>query len=257
MPVNCRPLVFAIGMLCAAAFSRAQPVHQQASSPAGLAAVPFVGCARDGQVGPSPAPRGQPRLVGIDPSAARELAYYSDGMGIGVLAPRGWYCFGTYGSSGSTLYVSRAPLDTANLGPEFTGGVIQASVSEGGTSGRFEVAHAIARVFPAHMAFARKVMSEGFEPASSFKMGPFPRDRLTRRGTDVVEYLTPPNSDGLGVAESRLKPSNDPISGVAILQGEDTDLLFLAARLPPDLAVLTPTIVTQFEKDAVEIGSGG
>jgi hypothetical protein len=193
----------------------------------------------------------------VNPEAAGKLAYYSDSMGVGVLAPRGWSCFGTYGSNGSTLYVSPAPLDTANLGPEFTGPVIQASVSFGGTSGRFEVAHTITQVFPAHLAFARKVIREGFQPAASFRVGPFPHDRLTRRGTDMVEYLTPPNSDGLGVTESRLKPSDEPISGVALLQGEDTDLLFLAARLPPDLADLTATIVLQFEKDAAEIGLAG
>jgi len=227
-----------------------------AAPPTGLTAVPFVGCARDGQLGPSPPPKGAPRRVALSSAAARKLAYYSDGMGVGVLAPRGWRCFGTYGSNGSTLYVSPLPLDASDLAPRFTGPVIQASVSFGGTSGRFEVARVIVRVFPAHMAFARKVISEGLEPASSFKVGPFPHDRLTRRGTNLVAYLTPPNSAGLGVAESRLAPSGDPISGVAILQGDDTDLLFLAARLPPDLADLTATIGLQFERDAAEIGSG-
>ncbi len=221
----------------------------------GLTPVPFVGCARDGQTGPKPPPKGGPRLLAVDPATARRLAYFSDGMGIGVLAPRGWRCFGAYGSNGSTLYVSLEPMGASELAPEFTGPVIQASVSLGGTSGRFEVAQVIARVFPAHMAFARKVISEGFEPASSFKVGPFPHDWLTRRGADVIEYVTPPNSDGLGVAASRLKPSADPISGVAILQDEDTDLLFLAARLPPDLSDLAATIVPQFERDAVKIGS--
>ena len=131
--------------------------------------VPFVGCPSDGQVGLRDAPKATTRTVAIGTGEARKLAYYSSRY-LGVLAPRGWYCFGTYGSNGETLYVSPQPVDTrliAANGSGFTGSAVQISVEIGDTSGRFGVARAVARVFPAHVAFARRVIAEGIEPANS------------------------------------------------------------------------------------------
>src|SRR5579864_2187946 len=71
------------------------------------ASVPFVGCPSDGQLGPGEAPRGEnSQVVAISPEIARRLAYYKADHGSGILAPRGWHCFGTYGSNGSNLYVT-------------------------------------------------------------------------------------------------------------------------------------------------------
>jgi hypothetical protein len=74
--------------------------------------------------------------------------------GLGVLAPRGWHCFSTYGSNGSNLFVSPVPIDGKALFSAdwkgFMGDVVQLSVMDGGTSGRFEVAKVVARVFPAY-----------------------------------------------------------------------------------------------------------
>ncbi|HVN17333.1 MAG TPA: hypothetical protein VMU05_01125 [Dongiaceae bacterium] len=95
--------------------------------------------------------------MAISAGAAERLAYYKAEYGVGVLAPRGWHCFGTYGSNGATLYVSPDPINAADLlstsWKGFAGPAIQISVAEGGTSGRFEVAKTIARVFPKHKAF--------------------------------------------------------------------------------------------------------
>ena len=44
---------------------------------------------------------------------ASKLAYYQAEKGIGVLAPRDWHCFGTYGSGGDTLYVTPQPINSA------------------------------------------------------------------------------------------------------------------------------------------------
>ena len=79
-----------------------------ASSPVTTRAsrVPFVGCPSDGQAGPVPAPRGKSKSVRIDAKAAQQLAYYESTQHFGVLAPRGWHCFGTYGSDGNSLFVS-------------------------------------------------------------------------------------------------------------------------------------------------------
>jgi hypothetical protein len=126
------------------------------------------------------APKGRAPVVSIEAELARRLAYYNSEEGFGVLAPRGWYCFGTYGSGGSRLYVSPEPIDTKNLFSDkwrgFLGPAIQLSYSYGGTSGRFDVAEIIARVFPAYTSFASTVMKE-LIPPDSFSFGPYPKDR--------------------------------------------------------------------------------
>jgi hypothetical protein len=39
------------------------------------------------------APTGKAKSVLISPQFAHQLAYYESAQGIGVLGPRGWYCF--------------------------------------------------------------------------------------------------------------------------------------------------------------------
>ncbi len=58
------------------------------------ARVPFVGCKSDGQSGPVEAPVDEGRTVTVDADAEHRLSYYESETGFGVLAPRGWYCFG-------------------------------------------------------------------------------------------------------------------------------------------------------------------
>jgi hypothetical protein len=234
----------------------------QVSVPAGVtlpnstdtSRIPFVGCKSDGQTGPVEAPNGRAKVAQISAEAAQRLAYYESEQGFGVLAPRGWYCFGTYGSGGNTLYVSSQPINSADLfsatGSVFSGSAIELSVQDGGTSGRFSVAKTIARVFPAHRGFVKNVIEEGIEPASSFPLGPYPNDKLTYRGNEIVEYETPAHTEGLGTS-SWLLSNAEPISGVAILIGEDTNLLKLSVRLSPDQTDLASSIIRQVERDAV------
>jgi hypothetical protein len=112
--------------------------------------IPFVGCQSDGQLGPQPAPHKPPLHLPLDPTSANRLAYYEGFDRPGVLGPRGWFCFETYGSNGSTLYVSPTPLNPRQFFDSnwkgFTGPIIQISSMFGGTSGRFAVAQIIARV---------------------------------------------------------------------------------------------------------------
>jgi hypothetical protein len=206
------------------------------------ARVPFVGCASDGQVGPQPAPRHRatPRLA---PALASRLAYYASND-LAVLGPRGWHCFGLYGSNGSILIVTPAPHGFHQL-DHVPGPAIQLSLSFGGTSGRFAVAELIARLFPARMDFARQVAAEGIM-AGPLPSGPYPADRLERRGPNEVRYLTPGGRDGLGT-ENRLALSAEPVQGLVLLLGNETyeepDALKLDVRLPGRMAALVDAII--------------
>jgi hypothetical protein len=215
--------------------------------------VPFVGCASDGQAGPQAAPTGPSKAVAIPAAAAQRLAWYKALYGPGVLAPRGWHCFSTYGSDGANLFLSPDAMDSTTLlsmdWKGFTGPAIEIAFVDGGTSGRFQVAKVIARVFPAYKQFAQNVIAEGLEPASDFPSGPYPSDKLTDRGTSIVEFETPANTTGLGT-DSRLLPNASPIDGVAIITSTDTDLIQLSARVSAKDHDLLPLIVKQVESDA-------
>ncbi len=235
---------------------------------AALARVPFVGCPSDGQSGPVSAPKGADRMMPISASAAPKLAYYQ--AGLGVLAPRDWYCFETYFSGGLNLFVAPQPIDGDDLLSEtwagFSGPVVQISEIDGATSGRYDAARVVARVFPAQNSFVQSVIEEGTEAASSFPSGPWPGDRLTYRNDRVLEYQTPAHSNGLGTYGygRSLEPNSDPIRGAAILQltkvrtlpgsseSEEQfapNVLILKVRVPPAMADLTADIIRQFESD--------
>ena len=222
--------------------------------------VPYVGCPGDGQTGPYAAANGSPKPVNLPPEIADKLAWYEykgDTGQIGTLGPRGWSCFVTIGSNGETLFVAPETLDSAKLLEHrnwkgFTGPVIQLSVSDGGTSGRFEVAKMVARVFPAHRDYARKIIAEGFGAASDYPFGPFPADHLNYKGKNLVEFITPAHRNGLGTM-SWLLPSDQPITGFALLTiGPDIDseLLHLSFRLPLSLSHLDAILMQQAEADA-------
>lgn len=217
--------------------------------------VPFVGCRSDGQTGPLAVPTAAAEMVQIDASAARRLAYYKAQDAPGVLAPRGWYCFGTYGSAGSSLFVAPQPIRRDDLfSPNWRGltePAIEVAYIYSGTSGRFEVARIIARLFPAQKAFAQRVIREERElgvPGDDFVFGPYPRDRLTFLTDRIVEYQTPPYCEGLGT-DSRLQQNDASIDGVAILQGKTPDLLLLNVRLPPGMNDLTAYVIRQIERN--------
>jgi len=248
--LNClRLLALAICVQSSLAGQGTTPTNK---SQAVIIRVPFLGCESDGQVGPLKAPHGQNKVVSISVQTAQRLAFYQAEEGFGVLAPRGWYCFGTYGSNGSSLYISPEPIKSADLFSTewdgFTGSVIQISNDVGDTSGRFEVASIIAEVFPAHMDFVRNVIAEGNEPASSYPTNSYPKDKLTYLSKEIVEYQTPASTEGLGT-RSRLKANSKPINGVAMLFGEEHSLLHLSMRLPPESDDLTRIIIQQVERE--------
>ena len=118
----------------------------------------------------------------------------------------------------------------------------------GDTSGRFAVAEVIARVFPAHRDFVNNVIAEGLRPASDFPFGPYPDDHLTYKSKELVEYITPPNRQGLGTS-SWLLPNQQPILGVAMLTARSsTSSIFPSASLPA-MDDLAPIIIRETEQD--------
>jgi hypothetical protein len=212
----------------------------------------FVGCKSDGQTGPMDAPKGTSRVIPGSRVAAEKLAYYKSDLGVGVLAPRGWSCFGTYGSAGDTLIVSPQPIDLAHIfstGPgDLSGSAIEVAYRFGDTSGRFEVADIIARVFPAYKGFVSGVMKEG-PPGDTFTFGPYAGDSMTYKSKSLVEYRTPAQTDGLGT-RSWLQKSGRPIDGAAILIGHTPDLVLVSVRLPLDQMALTSVIVREVERES-------
>jgi len=206
--------------------------------------VPFVACQSDGQVGPRSGPKDSGQAPTIPQSVAHDLAYYAS-TDLGVLAPRGWNCFGLYGSGGSTLIVtpeSHGATDLLSGAATLIGPAVTVSLSYHDTSGRFEVAQVAARLFPAKKMFVEQVIHEGVEPESNFPFGPYPNDILKRRGDFEVEFETPANMDGMGTRGRLMKKNADAISGLAIMT-RDGDLLQLNVRTPPPLRNLIPTIL--------------
>lgn len=223
-----------------------------AAQASGVVTVPFVGCAEDGSGGPVEAPTGAPKAVRLDAATAAKLAYYSLAQGHGVLAPRGWHCFGAYGTEDSTLYVTPEPIgaaETTDIAWSGLGGpMVELFVSSDDVNGRMDVVQYIARVFPAHRAYAVSVLAQYHQSIDSIQPGPPSTDTITRRGDELVEYETPANTDGFGLSE-RLKRSDDPIAGVAVLRRHESAVAFAAVRLPAALRGLAPAIIGQVEQD--------
>ncbi|HTB18005.1 MAG TPA: hypothetical protein VK708_07795 [Bryobacteraceae bacterium] len=210
--------------------------------------VPFVGCAQDGQAGPVEAPIGTDEQVRIDTPVARKLAFYSTGRGFGVLAPRGWFCFGNYGSSGAELFVSPRPLKAVDLfGPNWggiAGPAVELERTQGGGSGTALVAAVLARVFPAYRPFVQGLIDAGDLPAAEYTFGPYPDDKLITKRARLVRFQTPAHAEGLGTM-GQVKANDDPIDGAVVLQGKNPDLLMLRVRLPPEQRDLASVIIQQ------------
>ena len=147
-----------------------------------------------GQLEEMEAPAGKPVPVAISASAAVKLAYYRDTGKFGVLAPRGWYCLGVLGSGTEEMFVSPEPIDPARIS---SGPGIEMKLSFGPV-GRLDAAAMIARAFPSYWWFADEVVAGDEHLAASFIFGPYPKDKVIRHGETVVEFETPPRTEGLG-----------------------------------------------------------
>jgi hypothetical protein len=212
-----------------------------AAVPSGEIAVPTVECPADGQQGPQPAAPPSAPIVHVRADLAPYFAFYRSSE-LGVLAPRGWHCLLLSGSDGSVLAVTPQSRNYAQL-RDLRGPVVQLTFSYGGTSGRFAVARAIARLFPEQREFARQVAAEELDDRP-LPSGPYPDDVISRQGPHLVRYRTPAGRQGLGT-DSGLSPDDEPIEGVVILMMADgePDLLQLSVRLPPGQTTEVEAIV--------------
>jgi hypothetical protein len=218
------------------------------------ATVPLVGCKSDGMLGPQEPPPDGIIHLDLDRDIAKYMSYYTaqDEKG-GALAPRGWYCFGIYGSSGASLFISPNPInqklffDPESKWKGFDGPIVLLSFTNGDTSGRFEVAEVISRVFPDYAYFVRNVeeMFDFFEATTE----PYPDDLLNYKSKGVVEFRTAAQSEGLGARGETIRPNDRQIDGVAMLTGDAPNLVMLSVRLPEELTKLVQPIVSQAELD--------
>jgi len=194
--------------------------------------------------------------VPISSKDAQALAYYRSADGIGLLAPRGWYCEGASGSGGYALFLSPTPLHHGLFsGLEgLEGPAIEINHMTSENSGRYDIAEIMARVFPEYRAFATGVLGGMDLP---FPAGPYPFDTLSYMGKTIIEYNTPAQTEGLGNFHSWLGKNDLPIRGAAMITGYPPnvfgrpDLVLLSVRLPPALAGLIPAIIGQAERETV------
>jgi len=188
--------------------------------------------------------------VPVSPRDAEALAYYKSADGIGLLAPRGWYCEGASGSGGATLFLSPKPIHhnpySGSWGLEGPAIGVDRFTSENG-SGRFSIATIIMRVFPEHEAIATRIWGGMGVPLPS---GPYPKDKIKHIGKTIVEYKTPAQTEGLGNYNSWLGKGDLPIVGAVILIVDPPNLVRLTVRLPPELVPLNQAIMRYVEGDA-------
>jgi hypothetical protein len=219
--------------------------------------VPYVGCASFGQSSASEPPAGTSKSVSISLKDAEALAYYESADGIGLLAPRGWFCEGTSGSGGAALFLSPVPIHYTSSGWHgLEGTAIEFNYISGENSGTYDIARIMARVFPEYRTVARGILKD-----FDFRLpsGPYPKDTLTRVGKTIVEFKTPAQTEGLGNFDSWLKKSDTPIQGAAILSTDSrkpfsssTHVVLLSVRFPPDLVPLAPPIIHNVEQNALD-----
>lgn len=225
-----------------------------------LVAVPFVGCKTEGQgdgAVPAASVDDTPRLPATQ---AARLAYYGLLSGNGVLAPRGWHCWGFTADTGGSTIVLPTPLDPKKFWSQrlsVKGPFVVQSYTFGGTYGRFEVADKGSRFFPGHPGLKRlrqanfelydpKSEEPGAKPPPAPK--PYPEKSLTRFSENELSYRTPAGKTGVGTG-GWIKPGPDPVIGAVALhqdpEYDEIDLVDVSVRLPPDLVDLAPFILGQ------------
>ncbi len=109
-----------------------------------------------------------------------------------------------------------------------------------------EVARIAARLFPKAAPYVQSVIDDDERIGGEklvYPTSPYPDDQLTYRDDFTVDFVTPPNRDGMGT-ETFLKGDSTPISGIVLMDpGGDHDMVLLAVRLPASLDRLASPII--------------
>lgn len=236
------------------------PSSRAPNPPTMTVSVPYVGCTGSDVAGENVAPPpGHPIAVNIPPAIAAKLAFYY-GLGLFVLAPRGWECGVSTGATGGSLTsLTVTPHDNDG----FSGPVVSLSNTTSDDDGTFIVTAYGGTYFPKLFPpqDVNSALHEYNLTEAQFLAARYPSDRVTYANNSLLEYQTPSGKIGLGPAilrggiPSNVPPDPDlpkfvskfPTDGViGLVQLPDYVDLYainlLAIRLPPELAALYPAI---------------
>jgi hypothetical protein len=191
------------------------------------------------------------------------LAFYY-GQNLFVLAPRGWECSSGEAPSGGRSSLTVTPLDNDGL----SGPVIDLESTDSDDNGTFLVTAYGGTYFPKLFTpqDVNTVISElnqrgGNTTMTQFLAPKYPDDRVTYVNDSVLEYRTPPEKMGLGIAvegglpgpgfhetpdSSNLLSNLSTYGVVGLVKLPDFPghyvINLLTIRLPPELAALRPAI---------------
>jgi hypothetical protein len=215
----------------------------------GLAAqtVPFIGCETLGQGKAEPAPGGAAFELNTHQELAGQLAYYKAQDGYGVLGPRGWQCVATQ-TADSTRLLVMPEIDRAKLSAgtfEVTGPAILAESDGGLCEICVTVPRMAIRLFPTEREWGTLVLRD--KGVKDIAIGPYPADVIDRQDDKTMRFRTPANKDGFGT--ERFKASADPIDGLAMLLGGQSEGMLLQVRLPDAMRRLTTVILRQMQQE--------
>ena len=177
------------------------------------------------------------------PSALRgKLVYYGSSVdNFGLLGPPGLTCEASSGSSGRHLVLRKGAA-----GPVV--GALSSASTE--TSGRDLAAQACGRLLPGHEALiveAESVVGE------RYPREPFPRDAITRPGTGVATFHTPPGQVG-AASLMDIPPGPAAAFGAIVDQSRSAGTVHVFAMSPltasPHEAAIEEAVVTQFLRGA-------
>lgn len=224
--------------------------------------IPFIGCSGMAMPGPTDAPTGDPVEVNFGASIASKLSHYQDADYLGIVAPRGWYCYLSANAGDATLLVtpSRDEIEAFKRVGESesvaSGPAVWFQTIEGGTGGGREAIKYGERFFPGALPkdFVQEVIDDAKDNHLPINDYIFPRntkDVIAYKSPTLLEFETPAHEDGLGtLAWGGLKKSELPIYGVLSFTTKASDpiIYLLAVRLPPASANLRTTIIHDAEE---------
>jgi hypothetical protein len=209
--------------------------------------VPFVGCETLTQGRTDSAPAGSSFDLSAHPELAGQLAYYKALDGYGILGPRGWQCVAIAGVDSMRLLVmpeiDRTKLADGTL--KITGPAILAETDGGLCEVCVTVPRMAVRLFPSEREWGTSVLRDKGDP--NIAKGPYAADVIDRQDDKTTRFRTPENQDGFGT--ERFARGAQPINGLAMLLGGQSDGVLVQVRLPEAMRRLTTVILRQMQQE--------